>query len=197
MRLFVAVEIPESLRTELAERCQALREKPRQELPKARWARPEAMHLTLSFLGETDPGRLPALHRELGPACAAVEPFELRLGDAGAFPIRGKARVLWTGLKAPDGKPSAPLADLRQSVAGAVERAAEVEPDTRPFHPHLTLARLKPPWGRSPLEYFQEAFGEPPGDAFPVAETVLFESELHPSGARYRRLGAYALGGES
>lgn len=191
MRLFVALEIPEHLRDELDRRARALRG----ELPRARWVKPQAMHLTLSFLGETGEDRLAGLDRELAAACATVGPIGLRLQETGAFPPRGKARVLWAGLAGDDGRPSAPLARLHAAVAAAVERAAGVAPETRPFHPHLTLARCSPPWPRSALERFLGGFGAPPDEAFTVAEAALFESELQPTGARYRVVGSHPLGG--
>lgn len=191
MRLFVALELPEHLRDELDRRTHALRGK----LPKARWVRPQAMHLTLSFLGETESERLDDLRRELAVACATAVAMELRLHEIGAFPPRGKARVLWAGLAGADGRPSPALAHLRTAVAEAVERAAGVAPETRPFHPHLTLARCAPPWPRDALERFLSDFGALPDEAFTVAEGVLFESELHPAGACYRVVGSYPLGG--
>lgn len=191
MRLFVALEIPERLREELERRARSLRG----PLPKARWVRPQAMHLTLSFLGETSPERLPDLHRELADACATATALDLRLQGVGAFPPRGRARVLWTGFAAADGRPCQELARLRTAVARAVERAAGVAPDDRPFHPHVTLARCSPAWPREALERFFGAFGEPPPDAFTVGEAVLFESELGPSGARYQVVRTYPFGG--
>lgn len=148
------------------------------------------MHLTLSFLGDTDREDLPNLHRELGTAFAPAAPLELRFADVGAFPPRGKARVLWAGLA--DG---GALIELQKDVAAAVERALDLEPETRPFHPHVTLGRLKPPWSRSRADAFPDAFGEVPGDAFTVSHGTLFESELHSSGARYRVVGTYPLEG--
>lgn len=193
MRLFVALEIPRALRDELDRHCRALRG----GLPKARWVRPEAMHLTLRFLGETDPAVLPALHRELEAAFIRVPAFSLRLDEPGVFPPRGKSRVIWTGIAGADGQECEELSSLRDEVAGAVHRGASVEPEKRPFHPHLTLARCSPPWPRGPVERFLESFGESPGEAFPVHEGHLVESELHPSGARYRIVRSYPLGGST
>lgn len=187
----MALEIPLALRQELERRAAALR----RDVPRASWLRPDAMHLTLSFLGETDPELLPRLHRELAGACAAGAPLALRLHDVGAFPPRGKARVLWTGLAAPGGEPCAALAALRSEVGRAVFRAASVEPDARPFHPHVTLARCRQPWPRDAVESFRASFGEPPAATFTVRQGTLFESELHPAGARYRVVGTYPLGG--
>ncbi len=210
MRLFVALEVPRNLRDELAKRARDVRA----DLPKVRWVRPEAMHLTLAFLGETDEGLLPALDRELEPATATVPSFELRLHGLGALPPRGKARVLWAGFAAAGGRraggrrsgdpaaeapePPARLAELQKAVTRAVRQAAGIEPDRRlperrPFRPHLTLARLRPPWGRGSVERFLDAFGELPAEVFRIAEGVLFSSVLHPSGARYQALRRYRL----
>lgn len=191
MRLFVSLEIPEHHRELLDRRARALRG----ELPKARWMRPQAMHLTLSFLGDTDPGKLPGLHRELAAAGARIAPLHLRLHEIGAFPPRGKVRVLWTGVVTAGERPSTALVRLKTRVAAAVERAAGMAPDGRPFHPHLTLARCSPPWPREALRRFRDAFGPPPAEPFTVNEMVLFESELRSTGARYRVVRAYPLRG--
>jgi 2'-5' RNA ligase len=215
MRLFVALEIPRHLRDDLERRARAAIA----ALPKARWVRPEAMHLTLSFLGETDPALLPALHRELDAAFAAAPVMGLRLGASGVFPPRGKARVIWTEIV--DGRggesgalgalqispptplgalqisPPTPLGALQPAVAEAVRRAASIEPDARSFHPHVTLARCSPPWAPGAVERFLGGLGEPPDEAFEIAEGVLFESELRPSGARYRAVRTYPLGGST
>lgn len=187
MRLFVALEIPRSLREDLERRSISARH----GRPKARWVRPEGMHLTLSFLGDTDPAKLADLHRELAVAFASEPPIELRIGEVGAFPPRGRVRTLWVGIETLGG---GDLTAVQAEVAQAVARAAGVRPEKRPYHPHLTLARCSSPWSHSALEEFAAAFGEPSGESFVVREGTLFESELRPSGARYRVVKEYPLG---
>lgn len=190
VRLFVALEIPLALRQSLAERARSSRGR----FPKARFIRPEAMHLTLVFLGETDSDLLPELHLAFAEACAGTGRLALRLDEVGAFPPRGKARVLWAGLAgAHDEAPPAALAALYERLGQAAQRTAGVAPERRPFHPHVTLARLRPPWPRHAVERFRASFGTLPAERFSVAEATLFESELHPSGARYRAVRRYAL----
>lgn len=191
MRMFVALEIPQHLRDELERRARVSSA----GLPKARRVRAEAMHLTLAFLGETEEGVLPDLHRELGSAFAGAPVLTLRLGENGVFPPRGKARVIWTGIVEGDGAEPEALSALQPAVAEAVERGASIALDKRPFHPHVTLARCSPPWARGAVERFLEGFGDPPAETFEVEEGVLFESELRPSGARYRVVETYPLGG--
>ncbi len=194
MRLFVAIEIPSEIQLEL-ERLTAAQ---RRSLPGARWVKPGAMHLTLAFLGDTDPKRLPELHRELGAAFAAGESMTVRIGGIGAFPPRGRKRVLWTGVEAdadsPEGDEWEGLGGLQAEVAEAVERAAGIEVDRRPYHPHLTLARCKPPWPPAAVERLATAFGEQPVGSFTADHGSLIASELRPSGARYSVVETYALG---
>lgn len=186
MRLFVAFEVPPEVREALDRRTRQARNR----LPKARWVRPEAVHLTLVFLGETDPERLPALHRELGAACAAGAPMALRVAGVGAFPPRGRRRVVWIGVET-----EGPIGDLQRRVAEAVERATGLEPERRPFHPHLTLARCRPPWPPAAVERLATGFGAEPAGAFTARRASLISSQLHPAGARYTTVETYPLGG--
>lgn len=188
MRLFVAIEVPSEICLELERRTLALRS----SLPRARWVKSGAMHLTLVFLGETDERRLPELHRELAAAFGAGEPMTLTIAEIGAFPPRGRKRVLWTGIEA-DGD----LGELQARVAGAVERAAGVEVERRPYHPHLTLARCKPPWAPAAVDRLAVDIGTEPLGDFVAEHGSLIKSELTPTGARYRTLEKYPLGGTS
>lgn len=133
MRLFLALELPEPLRAAL----QALQARLRQAEAGWRWVRPESVHLTLRFLGEVDPGRLPELSARWGRAATSGRPTVVEAGGLGTFPPRGRPRVLWIGLR-----------DLGESGLAALAASLELEarsagfpPEERPFAPHLTLAR--------------------------------------------------------
>ncbi|MEM7349684.1 MAG: RNA 2',3'-cyclic phosphodiesterase [Acidobacteriota bacterium] len=187
MRLFVAFEMPSEVRQALDEHTRAVRS----QLPKARWVRPDTIHLTLAFLGETDPTNLPALHRELGAAFASFAPMRLRVEALGAFPPRGKRRVVWAGIGT-EGQ----LVDLQARVAAAVEEAlgdAAPEVDRLRFHPHLTLARCKPGWPAGAVERLTAVVGEPAIVPFTVEHGSLVASELRPEGPRYRTIETYPL----
>ncbi len=110
----------------------------------------------------------------------------------GAFPPRGRKRVLWTGVEA-----AGDLGGLQTRVADAVERAAGIEVERRPYHPHLTLARCKPPWSPAAIERLAVDFGEQPAGSFSADHGSMVASELRPSGARYRTLKNYPLGSAS
>lgn len=187
MRLFVALPIPDTVREELGRRA----EEARQTLPNARWVDPKTIHLTLTFLGETDPKRLPFLKDHLAEAFAASPRFELTVGKPGTFPSSRSAKVAWVAV---DGGED--LAPLQERVAEAAVAAGGIDPDPRPFHPHLTVARCKRPWRSHDVSRFVEHFQGPKGDPFLVTEGVLYESELTPSGARHHRVETFPLGGE-
>src|SRR3989304_10104260 len=79
LRLFVAIDLPEDVRESLGRLQNDLR---RHDLPSLRWTRPEGVHITLKFLGETPASSLPALEAALARAVRGAQPF--RLGGGGA-----------------------------------------------------------------------------------------------------------------
>jgi len=140
----------------------------------ARRSRREQRHLTLQFLGNRVD--LDAVAGALGSIAIACG--EARLGGAGAFPSERRGRVLWLGLR--DG------VALLVQLAGAVNallRPLGFEPEARPYHPHLTLARFKTP---ADLREVVGAIGEDAvGPTWTVDEVVLFRSNLRSTGAEY------------
>jgi 2'-5' RNA ligase len=187
MRLFVALEIPEAVRRELARRVAGLRER----LPRARWVDPEMVHLTLLFLGQTPDDQVPALSAKLREAFAKHPPMTLRLSGGGTFPPKRPARVAWIGMEAPE-----ELAAVQADAVAAAVQAVGFEPETRPFTSHVTLARCEPNWPRDAAEKFAAAFPGEVGPPFRVDRGVLMESKLSPRGARYRVVEAFPLEGE-
>jgi 2'-5' RNA ligase len=188
LRLFLAFDLPEEHRLEIRRR--AGRVKP--ELPAARWVPAENLHLTLAFLGATDPARLDGLIQAVRPAFAACPPLELVAAGGGTFPPGRPARVAWVGIEGPPA-----LMAAQRRAAAAATGCLGLKPDRRPFHPHVTLARPRKPWNRRASERFAAAFEGRIGDPFPVAEGVLYRSDLTPGGAVYTVVERFPLrGGE-
>lgn len=205
MRLFVAFELPDSMREEAGRWIAEVR----RGLPPARWVRPEGLHLTLKFLGETAEDALGGLGAALAPAFAAAPALTARLADGGCFPPGRPARVAWIGVavERADGASASSgpgvrdggeaLAALQRRVDEAAAEALGLERDRRPFSPHVTLARPNPPWRRPAVEAFARASTAPLpgrlGETFLLLHGALVESRLGPRGARYRTLAAYPL----
>jgi 2'-5' RNA ligase len=162
------------------------------------WTRPEHLHLTLRFLGETPADRIPELHERAGGIARELANMganlELTLAGLGAFPSLREPRVLWLGVVGAD---LARLAGLAEALdAAAVQLGFPAE--ARPFRPHLTLGRVRSQRGGADLARAlrTEAERESPPVEWVAREFRLMESRPGPGGSEYHVLHAYPLGAE-
>lgn len=180
-RLFVAVALPDEVRHALAAHlAAALGERPLPGRPVA----PRNWHLTLRFLGKVDETGYDLLLRgldraELGPA------FRLAFGGLGAFPRPRRATVLWLGID----EGAEELTRLAVTVETAAGDAGFL-PEERPFHPHLTLSRIRP---HQDVTATIDAVPGFPGRVA-VDDVVLFRSHLQAGPPRYEIMERFALG---
>ena len=185
IRSFVAVNIPEIVRNELA----GIERQLKSRCGDVKWVRPESLHMTLKFLGNVDPGGLDAISRVLERSAVSLAAFSLVLGGLGRFPHSGAPRVIWVGVR--EG------AEQLKGLAASVETALMTrgfEREKRPFSPHLTLGRVRMPKSASGMD---EAIREIDymSEPFTVAEFSLMRSDLLPSGARYSVIHSVQLKG--
>lgn len=174
MRLFIALVPPRQVTDALGD---AVRHGRRHE-PRLRWTAPEHWHLTLVFLGEVAPERLRPLGAELERAAAAHPPLDLTLDGWGTFPRQGRrASVLWAGVGGHTRELAELVGDLR-SAAGE----AGVETGERPYVPHITIARSRPP---RDLRAAVESLGPSPRPGWRATRVDLVES-LPGQETRYR-----------
>jgi 2'-5' RNA ligase len=143
MRLFIAVELPPPAKQHVAEQQEMLRQRlaadAAGDLARAwRWTPSANLHLTLRFLGETSAPQQRAIEAALAAAAAAAGPFALQTGTLGAFPNLRRPSILWLNL----GGGLAQLAALQERAEQAA-RAEGFAAETRPFTPHLTIARAR------------------------------------------------------
>ena len=172
-RVFAAVPMPDETRLALAEHVGEL------EIP-GRNSLPQNWHITLRFLGAID---LVTHERFLsGLDDISVPRFRVRLDHFGAFPRPARATVVWVGV----GQGEAELAALNERAEEAAV-AAGLAGEERPFHPHVTLARVRPPsdvrhlldeeidlgWRCDRLVVFRSHLGEGPARYEPL-ETIPF-----------------------
>jgi 2'-5' RNA ligase len=176
MRLFVAIALPEDLRTRLAGLANGL--------PGARWVSPENLHLTLRFLGELDGGQAADVDEALSGL--RVPGFPLAIEGLSHFGVGRKIRQLWAGVA-----PNPALVRLHGKVEQAVIRSG-LPPEPRKFKPHVTLARFKSSPGAKLGDYLAEyaLFRAAP---FPVDRFVLYSSFLSANGAIHRPEAEYPL----
>ena len=188
IRTFVAVELDASLRQALAQAQAKLRSQLHKTLnPDVRiqWVKPESIHLTLKFLGDIPEDRVPDVQASLARVADGHSRFTVRIEGWGVFPDVRAPRVVWVGMATHVDALKRLAADI-ESALGAIGFA----PEPRPFHPHLTLARVKErsrEVGRAVsaggLPTQEVKLGE-----LTIAAVSLMKSELQPSGPVYVRL---------
>jgi RNA 2',3'-cyclic 3'-phosphodiesterase len=181
VRLFVAVELPKSVRGHLESGTASLRA----SMDGWRWTPPAQWHLTLAFLGEVPDARVAELTRRMGMAARRHRPFDLELSGLGAFNSPRRARILWVGV----GGDRDALTRLADSVSAGARRA-KIALEERRYRPHMTLGRC-----RTPVDVRErlEAAGEYAGPAWTVGEFTLVRSRLGRV-VRHEILERFALG---
>ena len=189
VRTFVAIELGPGPR----DRARRLIERLRASPAKVRWIDPQNLHLTLKFLGDVAANDIPQVCSAVIRAAARVEPFDVDLRGAGAFPDTQRPRTIWIGVGAGEER----LVELHAAVEDELEELGYPR-DARRFRGHLTLGRVKQA-GRGLAELGRELVGLSDYDAtqLNVDELVVFSSELSPDGPRYEPLAHAALGGPS
>ena len=190
MRLFVAAPLAAATRAAVADTIDRVRRLQVLRTMSVRWIPPHNLHVTLQFLGETNPESAAAVAAALG-AAGSCPPFRAGLGPAGLFPAQGPPRVLWLGI----GAGCAELTALREAV-GQHLAPLGWQPDGRPYRAHLTIGRLRPgrPAARRALEAALGALTPSPA-VWVVDRVVLMESRLSSAGAAYRVVAEVRLGG--
>lgn len=168
MRLFIAIPMPEKVGDELS-RLQ-------QPIGGVRWEQKDKYHLTLKFLGNTESHKLEELQSTLDAInCSA---FSMTMEGVGYFPRGGSPRVLWAGIHKDQ-----PLQELQQTVEDLCTDL-DFEPEQRSFKPHVTIGRVKDT-PKNVITSFVEQNQDFRIDDIPVNKVVLYESKLHPDGARH------------
>jgi RNA 2',3'-cyclic 3'-phosphodiesterase len=176
-RLFVAIDLPDETKDEIAKMVDG-------QLAGARWLLREQLHLTLRFIGDADD----RLFQEIKTGLEGVKarPFPLILKGVGHFPPKREPRVLWVGIEG-----SEQLNSLQTGIEREIVNAG-IEAEMRSFSPHVTIARLRntPPAKIAQLEEKHRHFRSGP---FPVEGFYLYTSIMTREGATHRREATYRL----
>ena len=176
-RLFIAIGLPESLKSEL----EALQKNLKRFARDAKWVNVKGIHLTLKFLGYVEPENISSIQESLGKITQGSASVEIRAQGCGFFPNARRPNVLWVGVDAPQ------LLPLQIRVESAMESLG-FEKENRAFSPHLTLARFKDNRGLLPLAHEVEQFTGKQFREFTANSFSLYESILRPQGAEYHIL---------
>ncbi|MBI5419569.1 MAG: RNA 2',3'-cyclic phosphodiesterase [Deltaproteobacteria bacterium] len=176
MRLFTGIALSPACRNAIASAVSPFRSR----RIHVSWTPDRNLHLTMKFLGETPPDRVEEIALLLGPAGEDIPPFDLVVEEAGGFPSLRAPRVLWIGIR----EPLELVGKLQENMENALSDAGFPR-EERPFHPHITVGRVKgglsPGWGE---EYARALSGRRFG-VVRVSSFQLYESRLSPQGATY------------
>ena len=190
LRAFIAFPLNERLIAELAR----IQREFKRRVPDSavRWVEPSSVHLTLFFLGDVLPDRIEPIQKALGVIADHTAPFSFVAEGLGVFPNPRRPRVLWVGVEQPAGKP---LTVIHGAVNEAMENLG-FKPETRPYHPHLTLGRVRRRANRRDVRTLGEMMTQVEAGRLAkvvVEEMVLFRSILKSTGAEYHRLATFTL----
>ncbi len=174
IRTFIAFHLPPDVRKLLGN---AVAELNRQILNRSiRWVKPELMHITLRFLGDTAETSLPALYDTLDSLAKQHNTLEFELDTLGCFPNCKRPHVVWAGLRGDLKR----VSTLKQALDAALQNLGW-QPENRPFRPHITIGRVK-----NKLQ-LQKLIGNIKLKPLPiqVSKIHLIESNLTPQGPIY------------
>lgn len=183
LRTFIALDMPAEIKTALANYIQPLKSLP----GRVSWTKPENLHLTLKFLGDTPTAQIEGIAVALQEIANVVPAFSANVTGTGAFPNGEKPRVLWVGLDEPTGM----LLKLAQALDARMHRFG-FKKEKRTFAPHLTIGRVKD----LRIPEIIHGLQEKPLAARPAHfnEIVFMQSVLHTAGSIYTPLRKITLG---
>ena len=188
VRSFIAIELPDEVKAGLAQlEAQLKLSKP----PSVKWVDPYSIHLTLKFLGSIAVAKISEITQAMQEASRGLSPFRLEVKGLGVFPNLRRVQVVWVGIGGEVDK----LHQLQQRIESNLVPLG-FTPESRPFTPHLTLARLRD----RALPAERESFGQLIANThFEMVYTIevdsinLMRSQLTREGAIYSRLSSVEL----
>lgn len=190
MRLFVAIDLSDEARAAIAAEQKRLAAALGDGQSSLRWVKPPQLHLTLTFLGEVDDARAPAVVDALTERLAAPA-FTIAFGGVGLFPAEGPPRVVWLGVT----RGARETIEAEREVADRLERIGFAR-EARPFLPHLTLGRWRT---SSPADRRRVPADAAGGEiaSMPVTFVTLYQSRLSSDGPTHTALVRAPLTSES
>lgn len=179
IRCFVAIEIPEAIRTLLTSAQGELR----RDIRGASWVKSGNIHLTLKFLGDVAPSQIGVIKNAVEQVVDTRPPFSMEIGGIGAFPNLTRPRIIWAGVKTGADE----VAAIAKEIDIELSRHG-YERDEKAFRPHLTLARLKSRINLKPLVDVFQQYDTINGATMVVNQIRVVQSHLRQSGAVYTPL---------
>ncbi len=185
LRSFLAIELP----TDILQRIREVQEELKSSKADVRWVSPENIHLTLKFFGNIEESQIDSIIKTIEQPVRATVPISIGVRGMGAFPSLKNPRVIWVGLT----EEGNALISFQKRLDEGLWKIG-FQPEDRPFHPHLTVGRLRSNRGKDELIRGVERFRGEGFGSFLVERIVLFKSDLTPKGPIYTALREIRLG---
>lgn len=187
MRLFLAINLPADVRRDIVAATSAMRDC----APELGWVDETRLHLTLKFLDDQPPATADALKMATARVAERHRELNMHLGGIGAFPNFRRSRIVWMGVE------QDPRLELLHHDIEVACEALGFDVDGRPFHPHLTLARVKHPLPDERVRALTDAAREVDyGVDVAVQSLDLMSSQLGPGGSQYSTIASAPLRSE-
>lgn len=184
MRCFIAIELPDPVKSCLAQ----LQDELKKCKADIRWVNPDNVHLTLKFLGNIKEEMLQTIINGMKKVCSSSNPFNLEIIGIGMFPNTKSPRVLWLGVEN-----NSFIMSLQAGIEKEMEKAG-FKQEERKFKAHLTIGRFRSSSGKEDIfksvsTHEKDSFG-----IINVNSMSLMKSDLNPDGARHSRIAEIPLG---
>lgn len=180
---FFALTLQNELKSHLKKLCEVIQK----SFPFQRWVHYEDYHLTLAFLGHAPKETLALAIEKVANGIEGFPSFPYQLNEVGTFGKSDEPRILWVNTTNVD-----PLTDLRDKVFQAC-RQAQFQLETRPFHPHITLARKwkkGEPFIKEAIDQIFSTFVT--NTMFQATEVALYRTRLHRT-PKYEKINDFKL----
>ena len=180
VRSFIAIELPRNVKKGLEQIEYKMKQGGYAGI---KWVNPEGIHVTLKFLGNISSGQIIEISKVLKETTQEIYPFHLEIAGLGAFPNLRQPRVLWVAINGEVDK----LSRLQQRIDSLLASCGFLK-ESRPFVPHLTLARLKDSISseeKRKIGTFTKSLKFEAGFPFDAEDVSLMRSQLMPTGAIY------------
>jgi 2'-5' RNA ligase len=187
MRVFIAVDIDDEVRRAIGSLIRKLQKDVHTSGQGVKWVRPDAMHLTLKFLGEVDDNSLTDVCKAVESSTAGHSSFDLDIETLGCFGGKS-ARVVWVGT----GDGAEQLNELAEKIDEKMDEIGYPK-ETRQFTGHLTLCRIKNARDGYELAGAVDGFGPFNAGTVNIDAVTVYQSELTRSGPSYTALASYKL----
>lgn len=186
MRLFVAIDIPKTLREQIEEFI--FKNYILLGNNKLSWVKKDNLHITLKFLGETKEELVPKINERLSLSTKNCKKFSIGIKGIGVFPKLSLPKILWLGIQ----NGSDEIVSLVKNIE---EKILELgfEKENRGFVSHLTIARVRMIKNLDKIKFFVEKFKDIDFGFCEIKEVVLYQSILKPDGPEYKVIEKHSL----